>query len=62
MIIDFVSVSEDIKDNLEIQKFPKAKETVKYLVKDGRYDCIETGSMLSIKKKSQEIIIPSKED
>ncbi len=46
----------------EVQKFPKAREAIKYLVKDGRYDYIETGSLISIKKKSQEILIPSEED
>ena len=46
----------------EVQKFPKAREAIKYLVKDGRYSYIETGSLISIKKKSQEIVIPSEED
>lgn len=46
----------------EVQKFPKAREAIKYLVKDGRYHYIETGSLISIKKKSQEILIPSEED
>ena len=34
----------------EIQRFPKAREAVKYLVADGRYDYIETGSLISIKE------------
>lgn len=46
----------------EVQKFPKAREAIKYLVKDGRFSYIETGSLISIKKKSQEIVIPSEED
>lgn len=46
----------------EVQKFPKAREAIKYLVKDGRYQYIETGSLISIKKKSQDIVIPSEED
>lgn len=46
----------------EVQVFPKAREAIKYLVKDGRYSYIETGSLISIKKKSQEIVIPSEED
>lgn len=46
----------------EVQKFPKAREAIKYLVQDGRYSYIETGSLISIKKKSQEILIPSEED
>ncbi len=46
----------------EVQKFPRAREAIKYLVKDGRYHYIETGSLISIKKKSQEIVIPSEEE
>lgn len=46
----------------EIQMFPKARGAVKYLVEDGRYDYIETGSLISIKKNVQDIIIPSEED
>lgn len=46
----------------EVQKFPRAREAIKYLVKDGRYHYIETGSLISIKKKSHEIVIPSEED
>lgn len=46
----------------EVQRFPLARQAIKYLVKDGRYDYIETGSLISIKKKSQEITIPSEED
>ena len=42
----------------EVQKFPKAREAIKYLVKDGWYHYIETGSLISTKKKSQEILIP----
>ena len=34
----------------EIQLFPPARQAIKYLVKDGRYDYIETGSLISIKK------------
>lgn len=45
----------------EIQKFPKAREAVKYLVADGRYDFIETGSLISIKENVQDITIPSEE-
>ena len=43
----------------EIQKFPKAREAVKYLVKDGRYDIIETGSLISIKENVKDINLPS---
>ncbi len=45
----------------EIQKFPKAREAVKYLVADGRYDYIETGSLISIKENVDGITIPSEE-
>lgn len=45
----------------EIQKFPKARESIKYLVKDGRYDYIETGSLISIKENVENITIPSEE-
>lgn len=46
----------------EIQKFPKARESIKYLVEDGRYDYIETGSLISIKENVEDIIIPSEEE
>jgi uncharacterized protein len=45
----------------EVQKCPKAREAIKYLVKDHRYDFIETGSLLSIKKNTTGIVIPSEE-
>lgn len=45
----------------EIQKCPEARQAIKYLVKDHRYDYIETGSLLSIKKNVQNIVIPSEE-
>lgn len=45
----------------EIQKCPEVRQAIKYLVKDGRYDFIETGSLLSIKKNVQNIVIPSEE-
>ena len=45
----------------EIQKAPKVREAIKYLVKDHRYDYIETGSLLSIKTNTQGIVIPSEE-
>ena len=45
----------------EIQKFPRAREAIKYLVMDGRYDYIETGSLISIKENVEEITIPSEE-
>lgn len=45
----------------EVQLQPLARQAIKYLVKDGRYDYIETGSLLSIKKNVQNIVIPSEE-
>lgn len=45
----------------EIQKFPKAREAIKYLVADGRYDYIETGSLISIKENVENITLPSEE-
>lgn len=46
----------------EVQLFPKAREAIKYLVKDGRYDFLETGSLISIKENTKGILIPSEED
>lgn len=45
----------------EIQKFPKAREAIKYLVADGRYDYLETGSLISIRENVESITIPSEE-
>lgn len=45
----------------EIQKCPEARQAIKYLVQDHRYDYIETGSLLSIKKNTENIVIPSEE-
>lgn len=45
----------------EVQKFPIARQAIKYLVADGRYDFIETGSLISIKKNTKDITIPSEE-
>ena len=45
----------------EIQRFPLARQAIKYLVADGRYSYIETGSLLSIKKNVKDIVIPSEE-
>ena len=46
----------------EVQNCPKARQAIKYLVEDGRYDYIETGSLISIKKNTASITIPSEED
>ena len=45
----------------EVQMFPFARGLVKYLVADGRYDYVETGSLLSIKQNIQDIVVPSEE-
>ena len=45
----------------EIQLAPKVRQAIKHLVADGRYDYIETGSLISIKKNVKDIVIPSEE-
>lgn len=45
----------------EVQMFPRARAALKYLVADGRYDYIETGSLMSIRKNVKDIMIPSEE-
>ena len=45
----------------EVQLFPMARQAIKYLVADGRYDYIETGSLISIRKNVKDILIPSEE-
>ena len=45
----------------EVQKCPLARQAIKHLVKDHRYDYIETGSLISVRKKSTDIVIPSEE-
>lgn len=46
----------------EVQRCPRARQAIKYLVADGRYDYIETGSLISIKKNTKDITIPSEEE
>ncbi len=46
----------------EVQKFPKARQAIKHLVADGRYDYMETGSLISIRKNVKDILIPSEEE
>lgn len=46
----------------EVQMCPHARQAIKYLVADGRYDYIETGSLISIHKNVENIVIPSEED
>jgi Predicted ATPase (AAA+ superfamily) len=45
----------------EVQEYPRAREAIKFLVKDGRYDYIETGSLISIRENTENIQIPSEE-
>lgn len=46
----------------EIQQFPLARQFIKHLIKDGRYDYLETGSLIRSKKNTQNIVIPSEEE
>lgn len=46
----------------EVQFFPKARQAIKHLVKDRRYDYLETGSLISIKRNVKDILIPSEEE
>lgn len=46
----------------EVELCPRARAAIKYLVADGRYDYIETGSLISIKKNVKDIVIPSEEE
>ena len=46
----------------EVQKYPVARELIKYLVQDGRYDYLETGSLITIMSKAKKITIPSEEE
>ena len=46
----------------EVQKCPMARQAIKYLVQDGRYDYIETGSLISIRQNTKDITIPSEEE
>lgn len=45
----------------QVQMFPRARSAIKYLVADGRYDYLETGSLMSIRKNVRDIAIPSEE-
>ena len=45
----------------EVQKCPRARQAIKHLVKDHRYDYIETGSLISVRHSSTDIVIPSEE-
>ena len=46
----------------EVQQFPRARQLIKYLIADGRYDYLETGSLIRLKKNTENIIIPSEEE
>lgn len=46
----------------EVQRYPAARELIKYLVADGRYDYLETGSLISLRKNVENIVIPSEEE
>lgn len=46
----------------EVQLFPQAREFIKHLVADGRFDYLETGSLISIKENTKDILIPSEEE
>ena len=46
----------------EVQQFPRARQLIKYLVADGRFDFLETGSLIRMKKNTENIIIPSEEE
>ena len=46
----------------EVQQFPRARAAIKYLVEDGRYHFVETGSLMSIRENVEGIVIPSEED
>lgn len=45
----------------EVQFCPKARQAIKHLVADHRYDYMETGSLISIRKNVKDILIPSEE-
>ena len=46
----------------EVQRYPAARELIKYLVADGRYDYLETGSLISLRMNVKDIVIPSEEE
>lgn len=45
-----------------MQRFPQARELIKYLVADGKYDFLETGSLISLRMNVENIVIPSEEE
>jgi predicted AAA+ superfamily ATPase len=62
----YYQVRLHVRDSLivfdEVQLYPKARQLIKHLVADGRYDYIESGSLLSLKENVKDILIPSEEE
>ncbi|MCL1882914.1 MAG: AAA family ATPase [Defluviitaleaceae bacterium] len=62
----YYQVKLHVRDSLivfdEVQIFPKARQLIKHLVADGRYDYMESGSLLSLKENVKDILIPSEEE
>ncbi|MGN0152854.1 MAG: ATP-binding protein [Lachnospiraceae bacterium] len=46
----------------EVQMYPKARQLVKHLVEDGRYDYLETGSLITLRQNIENIVLPSEEE
>lgn len=46
----------------EVQMYPKARQFIKHLVADGRYDYLETGSLITLKQNIENIVLPSEEE
>lgn len=46
----------------EVQMYPKARQLVKHLIEDGRYDYLETGSLITLRQNIEDIVIPSEEE
>ena len=46
----------------EVQMYPKARQLVKHLIEDGRYDYLETGSLITLRQNIENIVIPSEEE
>jgi predicted AAA+ superfamily ATPase len=61
----FYNIKLHVRESLiifdEVQLCPKARAAIKYLVQDGRYDYMETGSLMSIRRNVKDIVIPSEE-
>lgn len=46
----------------DVQMYPPARQLIKYLVADGRYDYIETGSLIGLRQNVESIVIPSEDE